>query len=243
MPNLLVFGETNNGKSMIATRFGQMHPPSDNAERDHIIFPVLIVQAPPVPDENRFYNAVLETLNAPYRPSDVLAKKQFQVLRLLRQVRLEILIVDEIHHLLAGHTAKQRQFLNVLKYLGNELQAPIVGIGTRDAIRAVQSDPQLANRFEPSGLPRWEMNEDFLMLLASFERMLPLRRASGLTDQRLAKSLLALSEGTIGELAALLNIAAIAAVRNGAERIDEPLLKGLPWIPPSARKRAAERFA
>jgi hypothetical protein len=110
-------------------------------------------------------------------------------------------------------------------------------------VRAVQSDPQLVSRFELVGLPRWEMSEDFLMLLASFERMLPLRSASGLTDQRLAKSLLALSEGTIGELAALLNSAAVAAVRDGAERIDEPLLKRLPWIPPSARKRAAERLA
>jgi hypothetical protein len=91
MPNLLLFGETNNGKSMIANRFGALHPPSDNAGGDHAIFPVLIVQAPPVPDENRLYNAVLETLRAPYLPSDVLAKKQFQVLALLRRTRLEVL--------------------------------------------------------------------------------------------------------------------------------------------------------
>jgi superfamily II DNA or RNA helicase len=36
-----------------------------------------------------------------------------------------MLIVDEIHHLLAGSATRQRQFLNVLKYLGNELKIPI----------------------------------------------------------------------------------------------------------------------
>jgi len=30
---------------------------------------------------------------------------------------------------------------------GNELKIPLVGVGTIDAVRAIQTDPQLANRF------------------------------------------------------------------------------------------------
>ena len=62
---------------------------------------------------------------------------------------------------------KQRHFLNVIKYLGNELQIPIVAVGTHDAFNAVQSDPQLSNRFEPALLRRWTLTDDYLRLLAS----------------------------------------------------------------------------
>ena len=110
-------------------------------------------------------SAILEALAAPYNSRGLAAEKQIQVLHLLRGVQLRLLIIDEIHHILAGHIAKQRQFLNVLKYLGNELQIPLVGVGTMDAVRAIQTDPQMANRIEPVALPRWEMNREFQMLL------------------------------------------------------------------------------
>lgn len=38
-------------------------------------------------------------------------------------------MIDEIQHLLAGPYTKQRTCLNALKYLGNELCVPLVGIG------------------------------------------------------------------------------------------------------------------
>jgi hypothetical protein len=153
-----------------------------------------------------------------------------------------MLIIDEIHHILAGHISKQHLFLNVLKYLGNELRIPLVGVGTIDAIRAMQTDPQMANRFEPVGLPRWDMSREFQTLLSSFERFLPLKYASGLAQPVLAAKLLALSEGTIGELSQLLTTAAARAIRTGKERIDEDLLARLNWTPPSARRRDIERL-
>ena len=149
MPNLLIVGETNNGKTMVASRFQRLHPASDNAGGDHVVVPVLLIQAPPAPDESRFYGAILEALGAPYKPRGSVEEKQMQVLHLLRLVQVRLLVIDEIHHILAGHTAKQRHFLNVLKYLGNELKIPLAGIGTIDAVRAIQTDPQMVSRFEP----------------------------------------------------------------------------------------------
>jgi hypothetical protein len=242
MPNLLIIGDTNNGKTMIASRFQRLHPASDETNGDHALVPVLLVQAPPVPDESRFYGAILEALGAPYKPRGSVLEKQVQVLHLLRGVQLRMLVIDEIHHILAGHIAKQRQFLNVLKHLGNELRIPLVGVGTIDAVRAIQTDPQLANRFEPVALPRWEMNREFQTLLASFERTLPLRKPSRLAEPGMAARLLALSEGTIGELFSLLMAATIRAIRSGAENIDEQVLSKTDWIAPSARRRAIEKL-
>ncbi len=68
MPNLLIVGETNNGKTMIATRFQRLHPAADDANGKHDTVPVLHIQAPPAPDESRFYGAILEALGVPYKP-------------------------------------------------------------------------------------------------------------------------------------------------------------------------------
>lgn len=237
MPNLLLVGDTNNGKTMLAQRFSSLHPAEDNPQGDGIIAPVMVVQAPPVPDEGRFYNAILEMLFAPYKPSERVDKKQFQVMKLLHYVGLKVLVIDEIHHILAGNLNRQKAFLNVLKYLGNELQISIVGVGTKDAFRALQTDPQLSNRFEPVILPRWEMNTDFQRLLASFERMLPLKQASKLSQRELASQLFAMSEGYIGELSRILAEASIYSINQGKEHIDEKVLKAINWTPPSRRKR------
>ncbi|WP_247671077.1 TniB family NTP-binding protein [Pseudoalteromonas sp. MMG005] len=237
MPNLLIVGDTNNGKTMLVKKFCRNHPAEDNPEGNGVLAPVMFVQAPPVPDEGRFYNSILELLFAPYKPSERVDKKQFQVIKLLRYVGLKILVIDEIHHILAGNTNRQRAFLNVLKYLGNELQITIVGVGTKDAFRALQTDPQLANRFEPVMLSRWEFDNEYLRLLASFERMLPLKKPSVLHEHKLASRLFAMSEGYIGELSKILNNAAVYAIENKLEQITLKVLDDLDWITPSARKR------
>ena len=59
----------------------------------------------------------------------------------------------------------------------------------------------------------------------------------------LAAELLALSEGTIGDLATVLNLAVEAAIRSGQERIDRPLLRKLEWDPPSLQRRRATELA
>ncbi|WP_323815846.1 TniB family NTP-binding protein [Cellvibrio sp. NN19] len=241
MPNLLIVGDTNNGKTMLVKRFCSLHEPSDNPLGDGIEVPVLYIQAPPVPDEGRFYNAILEILFAPYKPNDRVDKKQFQAIKILKQVGLKVLIVDEIHHILAGNLNKQRAFLNVIKYLGNELQISIVGVGTKDAFRALQTDPQLSNRFEPIVLPRWKFDSNFLRLLASFERMLPLEHSSTLHETNLATQLFSMSEGYIGELSRLLTESAAYSVEHGQEKIDLKVLQSINWTSPSDRKRQIDK--
>lgn len=237
MPNLLIVGDTNNGKTMLVKRFCGQHKPQDNPTGEAAVVPVLFLQAPPVPDEGRFYNAILERLFAPYKPGDRADRKQFQAIKLLREVGLKMLIIDEIHHVLAGSMAKQKAFLNVIKYLGNELKVPIVGVGTRDAFRAIQTDPQLSNRFDHAVLPRWDNDDDFLRLLATFERVLPLRYPSVLIDGSLADKIYSMSEGYLGEISRLLVNAAVAAVERGQEQINKQVLDSIDWVPPSERRK------
>lgn len=233
MPNLLVVGDTGNGKTAILQRFAEAHAPFSREEDGRLIWPVLYVQAPVGPDEGRFYNAILDRICAPYRLNDRVDKKQLQVIHILRHMEVKLLIIDEIQHVLAGNQTKQRLFLNVLKYLCNELRIPLVCAGIRTAFNAIQHDEQLASRFEPVALPRWTVGDEYLRLLLSFEQLLPLKKPSDLTEDAMAYKLLSMSEGTIGELSKLLKRAAIAAIRGKTECITLSLLNRLDWILPS----------
>lgn len=242
MPNMLLVGETNNGKTMLIEHFRERYPAHENAQGEGIRVPVLYVQAPPGPDERGLYNSILHRLFEKIRPSESTDQKRERLISILKSIDLGMIVIDEMHHLLAGPLIKQRNFLNVLKYLSNELCVPIVGIGTVDALRAIQIDPQIQNRFAPEVLPRWQLNADFARLLMSFESVVPLRNASNLAAREMASRLLALTGGTIGELSTLLNEAAIYAIKNGKESIDAVALSQCGYRPPSERKAAAGRL-
>ncbi len=239
MPNLLLIGPTNNGKSMIIERFRRQHPSESMADRENI--PVLCVQMPSEPSIPRFYTALLAALGAPTGPRRRVPELEQLALTVLRSVGVRILVIDELHNVLAGRADVRREFLNLLRFLGNELHIPLVGVGTREAYMAIRSDDQLENRFEPMTLPLWEANADMRSLLVSFASSFPLHRRSDLDAQDMASYLLARSEGTIGELTSLLTEAAVIAVDTGEESINHRTLTMAEYDGPSIRRRKFER--
>jgi type II secretory pathway predicted ATPase ExeA len=241
MPNLLLVGPSNNGKTMIVEKFRREHMRGAEADvrEGAIAVPVLKVQMPPAPDERRFFSAVLEALGAPDRSNDRLAAKQDMAMRMLRATSVRLLVIDEVHNILSGSRDQQRRFLNLLRWLGNELQIPLVAVGTSDALRAIQSDDQLANRFTPFSLPPWRFDAEYLRMLNTLEAMLPLRERSSLEEPAVAQKILSAAEGILGEVVNLVTTAAVAAVVSGEERIRIERVEDIGFIPPSERRRAA----
>lgn len=240
MPNLLLIGPTNNGKSMIIEKFRRSHPAVAHPDEEEI--PVLVVQMPSEPSVGRFYTALLAALGAPVRPRQPrLADLEQLVLRLMRAAQVRLLVIDELHNVLSGHGDSRREFLNLIRFLGNELRIPLVGAGTRDAYLAIRSDDQLENRFAPLTLPRWQAGDDARALLASFAASFPLRRPSHIAATEMAGYLLTRSEGTIGELTHLLTDAALAAIESGEEAINQRTLLLAPYAGPTERRRLFER--
>jgi hypothetical protein len=233
MPNLLIVGRTNNGKTMLIDRFLELRRQA----------PVVSVQTPPKPEEKGFYQEIARALAGAKAAARRTADSRFDVIELLRAAGTKMLILDEIHHILAGHIHLQSVFLNAIKYLTNQLRIPIVGVGTKDALRAIQTDPQMVSRFEPIAVPKWQLDDEFRRLLVSFESILPLRQPSGLAMGDMPLRLLSMCEGQIGELRAILVLAATAAIRSGKEAIDRAIVDDLPWVLPSQRRIEAERLA
>jgi hypothetical protein len=216
------------------------HPPISHPDREEI--PVLVVQMPSGPLVSRFYTTLLAALGAPMRPVRYrLADLEQLVLRLLRAAGVRMLVIDELHNALAGSGERRREFLNLLRFLGNELRIPLVGVGTHNAYLAIRSDDQLENRFAPFPLPRWEADADTCSLLASFAAAFPLRRPSPIATTDMASYLLTRCEGTIGELTGLLTDAAVAAIANGEEAINQATLLAASYARPTERRRLFER--
>lgn len=225
MPCMLLHGPSNIGKTQIIAKFLRQNPARYDTQRGVENRPVISLQMPPAPDQGRFYRALLEVLGVPQAPNATLSALEYVARDILKRLAPQILVVDEVHHLLAGSAREQRASLNLLKYLANEVKMSIVAVGTSEAPVAFQADNQVHSRFTPFDLPRWVDGQEYRRLLVSFESVLPLRNPSELQQRPMAQFLMAASGGLLGEVSKLLTAAAEAAVLNGTERITLPLLE------------------
>ncbi|MBK9497573.1 MAG: TniB family NTP-binding protein [Xanthomonadales bacterium] len=233
MPNLLIVGDSNNGKTTLIRRFGDLCGKSFVDENSNPVRPIILAEAPTSADEKALYISILERFWTPYRATDQVAKLRYQVIHLMRACQVRMLIIDELHSLLAGTATKQREVMNALKLLCNELCIPIVGVGTREAVRVLHTDPQHASRFDVASLPTWSLDKDFQRLLASFERVLPLKNPSRLHAPELASKLHSISEGNIGNLHRLLIECAKEAIDCGSDQITVEIIEKKKWLRPT----------
>lgn len=233
MPNLLIVGDPNNGKTTLIQRFKTLCGEGYVDENADPVKPIIVAEAPPSADEKGLYISILERFWAPYRASAPSAQLRYQVIHQLRECHVRILVIDEFHSLLTGSPVKQREVMNSIKLLCNEVGIPIVGVGTRDAVRVLHTDPQHSSRFDVFPLPVWELNPEFQRLLAGFERVLPLKKPSGLSMPEIATMAHAISGGNLGDLHRLLGACAQVAITTGEERITEKILRSKAWLQPT----------
>jgi hypothetical protein len=243
MPNLLLAGPTNNGKTVIIDRFRRLHGPKEPAassgKRAEPIPTVVKVQMPSGPDERRFWGAILRAIAFPGAPPERLSTQQDLTVRLMRAANVQMLVIDDVHNLLSGTRIRQRRVLNLMRWLGNELQLPLVAVGTADGLRAIQLDDQLTSRFEPLVLPAWRPGPEFNYLLSTLESILPLRNPSRLAQPALAERIMAASDGILGDIIAVVTRAALRAVGSGIEVITAKLLDEMAFVSPTERRKAA----
>ncbi|NDP64179.1 MAG: hypothetical protein GZ092_16365 [Polaromonas sp.] len=115
---------------------------------------------------------------------------------------------------------------------------PIVALGTSEALYAMQTDPQIASRFEPFSLPKWRESPEFREFVVSFGRLLPLEKPSPMAGKAVIQKLMGLSNGLTGKVTTLLTQAAELAIRQktefiSAELIDQAAANGIYKLAPS----------
>ncbi|NIJ42814.1 hypothetical protein FHS78_003122 [Parvibaculum indicum] len=219
MPCLLIYGDTGMGKTKIIRKFLRDHPASFDQGTGVTSMPVVAMQMPAEPIERDIYSELLTALGAP-GPADGATHRQKEVCRrLLRSMGARMLIIDEIHAMLAGSFRQQRIFLNAIRFLANDLRIPLVCAGTDLARQALLTDPQLAERFEALHLRHWKNDARLAQLLASLATILPLRRPSNLAAPAIRSRVLDLTDGVTVRIFRLIETVAVEAIRSGAECI------------------------
>lgn len=222
----LIVGNPLMGKSTIFDEFLRNHRASDNPEGDAAVVPVLLVQYPESASEG-IYPEILAKLNARLPVNAQPRVQRKAVVELLKSVGLRVLLIDELHNVLEGSANAQRKGFNSIKYLMNELRRPVVCAGTVVVFNAIHSDTQISSRLKRLPLAPFRDDADFQELLAGFELLLPLRKASELYDEMLSTQIFQVTLGVVGEVVDLLNNAAIYAIENELECITEDVIKAV----------------
>ncbi len=238
---LLIVGDSNMGKTTIIHEFTKQHYTKTVNDIDMELLsvkkPVLTILAPAKANVKEFYINILNHFFVPFRPTDPEAKLRNQAVHLMRKYETKMLIIDEIHNCLTGSTKLLSEVMNTLKNLSNDLSLNIVGVGTREAVTILHTDAQYASRFDVAMLPKWELNQDFLRLLLSYVRLLPLKKRSDLASQRLATLIFEISGGNFGDLNRLLIECAKEAIVQGNEEITEEIVHKFKWLKPTEGMR------
>jgi hypothetical protein len=228
MPSVVVYGDSGMGKSMLVEKYKDDYALSSNAESTTAQTKLLVVELPGRPRERRLYAQILAVLGAPHNPRTSITELEQTAVRLLRDIGVQVLVLDEIHNILAGSWREQRVIFNTLRYLGNELKVSLVCFGIMEARQAINGDVQLARRFDAVTLPRWTAGKEFEQLVLAIVRNLPLREPSVLTVKGLRR-ILQVSGGVSARIFRMLNEVAIEAIETGTERItDEALTRYKP---------------
>ncbi|MCK9747132.1 TniB family NTP-binding protein [Pseudomonas syringae pv. syringae] len=233
MPNLLVVGQSNSGKTSVVTRFKNTTGTPYVSDDAVSVRPVIYIEIHK-PDERELYSAILREFWAPHNPAAVLSKLRDQALHLMRKARTRMLIIDEIHTANNGTPRKAMDVMNEIKMLSNTLHIPLVLVGTRTALQLLMLDPQYTSRFEVVALPEWTANADLQRFLKSFESVLPLKKPSRLFSPELTPVIHRISGGNTGNIEYLLRECAKEAIRTGSEVIDRSLLEKNSWMRPTS---------
>jgi replication-associated recombination protein RarA len=220
MRNVLIFGPSGVGKSMLLARLLENNAGGVDRVGSATAHPVLYVLMPPTPKPLDFFVQVFRSLGAPVPTTHTVSKLQTNAVRLLRECHTRTLVIDEINSVLAGSPLQQRAFLQLLRFLSNELRLGLICAGTPEAAHALTGEPQLRSRFVDFKLPRWQNDEALRAFLARLVQSLPLRKPSPVDSPSLRNLIVERSAGLTTTICHVYERAAIAAIRSGREMLD-----------------------
>jgi hypothetical protein len=218
--NALLTAEPGMGKTMTLQKLVHENAKAFDGKTGIEPCSVLYVLMPPLPTEEEFFGQVFVALGTPAITYHSAPHRRDTAFRLLRECGTRTLVIDELNSVLAGSPRQQRVFLQLLRFLSNELSIALICAGAPEARQALLTDPQLRSRFIEVELPLWREGENLRLFLARLVQSLPLRQPSPMDSRPLRRLVAARSAGLTWTICKAFERAAVAAIVSGRERLD-----------------------
>lgn len=144
MLSVLFWAAPNMGKTFIQKHFLYLCSLLAEAELGVLVSSVFWLELNTGLTEKRLYLDILRALNVP-APDTSATRLQAMVLRQLEARGVRLILLDELQRVTELRPADQRQVLNALKYLSNQLSVSLAGFGSGEA-KALMRKPTDVDR-------------------------------------------------------------------------------------------------
>lgn len=121
MDNLLIWGETNSGKTHLVRKFLRKFAIGATD--------ILFVTCPDKAIEGRLWNKMLRALKVPYKATEIASVKRDAVEGRLEDLSIRLIILDNVNNLIASTKGMQCQFLITLREMSTDNQFAIAATG------------------------------------------------------------------------------------------------------------------
>lgn len=171
-----IIGESRTGKSRLLEEFLAAHPPKRTAEGLEV--PILRVKTPSRPIITSLVEKMLLTMGDPAFSKGRETDKTSRLVKLLKEARTRMIMVDEFQHIHVRGTHTVQHFVaDWLKNLvdDEEIKFALVVAGLPSSLAVLEQNEQLAGRFlAPLEMPRllWNSDdhrEEFIGILEAFD--------------------------------------------------------------------------
>lgn len=230
-PNcLLITGESGCGKSTLRNQYAKNYPRVEMEDRTAI--PVLHLELPSQPTVKNVAERILIELGDPFAEKGSAEGKTARIVRLLKECRVELVILDEFQHFVDRSSEKvEYKVADWLKSVINASKVPFVLMGLPRCKRILDVNEQLRRRF----LPRIELNrfrisrkderKQFVGVLKSLEKAMPLDTPTALTDKEIVPRIYFATHGVIDHTMKLVGESLSIVLSERRSTIDQEVLR------------------
>ncbi|AUG07895.1 TniB family NTP-binding protein [Pseudomonas sp. S09G 359] len=147
------------------------------------------------------------------------ARKEDLILNYIRVNNVCAIVLDELNDALLQPYAQKRTLLSLMRNLSGTLKLCVIAFGNTEARDIVMLDRIIDRRFVQFVVKDWEMGQDFVNFIATYEAHLPLKLKSDLASPELRTLIHTESLGIMDNVVKIMKCLAMDAIDSGAERI------------------------